>query len=175
MNFKEFESSFSEYLDSKRDCENHECIAFIRDDETGNALIVAHCTQDEAMMMIFVIARKLGITLKRLAYMCIAIDSDKDASRALEDLVKESNKKERLKKAIASVEKAKAATSVGKADIALDTSGNPDCNADKNNDESQKSESKKSPKNEDCDFDKCDEIADVISAVLMDVLKSLDD
>lgn len=171
MNFKEFKSSFSEYFDSKRDCENNECIAFIRDGETGNALIAAHCTQDEAMMMIFVIARKLGITLKRLAYMCIATDSDKDASRALEDIVKESNKKERLEKAIASVEKAMAATSVGKADIALDTSGNPDCNADKNNDESQKSESK----NEDCDFDECDEIEDVISAVLMDVLKLLDD
>lgn len=170
MNFKEFESSFSEYLDSKRDCENHECIAFIRDDETGNALIAAHCTQEEAMQMIFVIARKCGITLKELAYTCVAIDSDKDASRALEGLVKESNKQERLKKAIASVEKAKAATSVGKADIALDTSGNPDRNAYKNNDESQKS-----PKNEDCDFDKCDEIADVISAVLKDVLKSLDD
>lgn len=162
MNFKEFESSFSEYLDSKRDCENHECIAFIRDDETGNALIAAHCTRDEAMMMIFVIARKCGITLKELAYMCIAIDSDKDASRALEGLVKESNKQERLKKAIASVEKAKAATaSAGKADIASDNA--------KSSDESQKS-----PRDGEGDFDK-DEIADVISAVLMDVLKSLDD
>lgn len=162
MNFKEFESSFSEYLDSKRDCENHECIAFIRDDETGNALIAAHCTQDEAMMMIFVIARKCGITLKELAYMCIAIDSDKDASRALEGLIKESNKRERLKKAIASVEKAKAATaSAGKADIASDNA--------KSSDESQKS-----PRDGEGDFDK-DEIADVISAVLMDVLKSLDD
>lgn len=155
MNFKEFESSFSEYLDSKRDCENHECIAFIRDDETGNALIAAHCTQDEAMMMIFVIARKLGITLKRLAYMCIAIDNDKDASRALDGIVK------------ASVEKAKAATaSARKADIASDNA--------KNSDESQKSESQKSQKNDEGDFDK-DEIADVISAVLMDVLKSLND
>lgn len=162
MNFKEFESSFSEYLDSKRDCENHECIAFIRDDETGNALIAAHCTQDEAMMMIFVIARKCGITLKELAYMCIAIDSDKDASMALEGLIKESNKQERLKKAIASVEKAKAATaSAGKADIASDNA--------KSSDESQKS-----PRDGEGDFDK-DEIADVISAVLMDVLKSLDD
>ena len=162
MNFKEFESSFSEYLDSKRDCENHECIAFIRDDETGNALIAAHCTQDEAMMMIFVIARKCGITLKQLAYMCIAIDSDKNASRALEGLIKESNKQERLKKAIASVEKAKAATaSAGKADIASDNA--------KSSDESQKS-----PRDGEGDFDK-DEIADVISAVLMDVLKSLDD
>lgn len=162
MNFKEFESSFSEYLDSKRDCENHECIAFIRGDETGNALIAAHCTQDEAMMMIFVIARKCGITLKELAYMCIAIDSDKDASRALEGLIKESNKQERLKKAIASVEKAKAATaSAGKADIASDNA--------KSSDESQKS-----PRDGEGDFDK-DEIADVISAVLMDVLKSLDD
>lgn len=162
MNFKEFESSFSEYLDSKRDCENHECIAFIRDDETGNALIAAHCTQDEAMMMIFVIARKCGITLKELAYMYIAIDSDKDASRALEGLIKESNKQERLKKAIASVEKAKAATaSAGKADIASDNA--------KSSDESQKS-----PRDGEGDFDK-DEIADVISAVLMDVLKSLDD
>lgn len=162
MNFKEFESSFSEYLDSKRDCENHECIAFIRDDETGNALIATHCTQDEAMMMIFVIARKCGITLKELAYMCIAIDSDKDASRALEGLIKESNKQERLKKAIASVEKAKAATaSAGKADIASDNA--------KSSDESQKS-----PRDGEGDFDK-DEIADVISAVLMDVLKSLDD
>lgn len=162
MNFKEFESSFYEYLDSKRDCENHECIAFIRDDETGNALIAAHCTQDEAMMMIFVIARKCGITLKELAYMCIAIDSDKDASRALEGLIKESNKRERLKKAIASVEKAKAATaSAGKADIASDNA--------KSSDESQKS-----PRDGEGDFDK-DEIADVISAVLMDVLKSLDD
>ena len=161
MNFKEFESSFSEYLDSKRDCENHECIAFIRDDETGNALIAAHCTQDEAMM-IFVIARKLGITLKRLAYMFIAIDNDKDASRALDGIVKASNKQERLKKAIASVEKAKAATaSAGKADIASDNA--------KNSDESQKS-----PRDGEGDFDK-DEIADVISAVLMDVLKSLDD
>lgn len=162
MNFKEFESSFSEYLDSKRDCENHEYIAFIRDDETGNALIAANCTQDEAMMMIFVIARKLGITLKRLAYMCIAIDNDKDASRSLEGLVKESNKQERLKKAIASVEKAKAATaSAGKADIASDNA--------KSSDESQKSQ-----RDDEGDFDK-DEIADVISAVLMDVLKSLDD
>lgn len=157
MNFKEFESSFSEYLDSKRDCENHECIAFIRDDETGNSLIAAHCTQDEAMMMIFAIARKLGITLKRLAYMCIAIDSDKDASKALDNIVKASDKSEKIKKAIASVEKAKAT---------LD--------ADKNSDESQKSESHKSQKNDEGDFDK-DEIADVISAVLMDVLKSLDD
>lgn len=167
MNFKEFESSFSEYLDSKRDCENHECIAFIRDDETGNALIAAHCTQDEAMMMIFVIARKLGITLKRLAYMCIAIDNDKDASRALDGIVKASGKQEQLKKAIASVEKAKAATaSARKADIASDNA--------KNSDESQKSESQKSQKNDEGDFDK-DEIADVISAVLMDVLKSLND
>lgn len=152
MNFKEFESSFSEYLDSKRDCENHECIAFIRDDETGNALIEAHCTQDEAMMMILVIARKCGITLKELAFMCIAIDSDKDASRALEGLIKESDKQERLKKAIASA---------GKADIASDNA--------KSSDESQKS-----PRDGEGDFDK-DEIADVISAVLMDVLKSLDD
>ena len=162
MNFKEFESSFTKYLDSKRDCKNHECIAFIRDDETGEAFIAAHCTQDEAMMMFFVIARKLGITLKQLAYMCIAIDSDKNASKALEGLVKESNKQERLKKAIASVEKAKAATaSAGKADIAPDNA--------KNSDESQKSQ-----KDGEGDFDK-DEIADVISAVLMDVLKSLDD
>ena len=167
MNFKEFESSFSEYLDSKRDCENHECIAFIRDDETGDALVATHCTQEEAMQMIFVIARKCGITLKRLAYMCIAIDSDKDASRALDGIVKASSKQEQLKKAIASVEKAKAATaSVRKADIASDNA--------KNSDESQKSESQKSQKNDEGDFDK-DEIADVISAVLMDVLKSLND
>ena len=157
MNFKEFESSFSEYLNSKSGCENHKCIAYIRDDETSNALIAAHCTQEEAMQMIFVIARKCGITLKELAFMCIAIDSDKDASKALEGIVKESNKRERLKKAIASVEKAKST---------LD--------ADKNSDESQESESQKSKKNGECDFDK-DEIADVISAVLMDVLKSLDD
>lgn len=169
MNFKEFERNFSEYLDSKRDCENHECIAFIRDDETGDALVAAHCTQEEAIQMIFVIARKCGITLKRLAYMCIAIDSDKDASRALDGIVKASSKQEQLKKAIASVEKAKAATataSARKADIASDNA--------KNSDESQKSESQKSQKNDEGDFDK-DEIADVISAVLMDVLKSLDD
>lgn len=168
MNFKEFERNFSEYLDSKRDCENHECIAFIRDDETGDALVAAHCTQEEAIQMIFVIARKCGITLKRLAYMCIAIDSDKDASRALDCIVKASSKQEQLKKAIASVEKAKAATaSVRKADIASNNNA-------KNSDESQKSESQKSQKNDEGDFDK-DEIADVISAVLMDVLKSLDD
>ena len=157
MNFKEFERNFSEYLNSKSGCENHKCIAYIRDDETGDGLIAAHCTQEEAMQMIFVIARKCGITLKELAFMCIAIDSDKDASKALDGIVKASNKKERLKKAIASVEKAKAA---------LD--------ADKISDESQKSESQKYPKNDEGDFDK-DEIADVISAVLMDVLKSLDD
>ena len=157
MNFKEFERNFSEYLNSKSGCENHKCIAYILDDETGNGLIAAHCTQEEAMQMIFVIARKCGITLKELAFMCIAIDSDKDASRALEGIVKESNKQERLKKAIASVEKAKST---------LD--------ADKNSDESQKSESQKSKESDDGDFDK-DEIADVISAVLMDVLKSLDD
>ena len=157
MNFKEFESSFSEYLNSKRGCENYKCIAYIRDDETGGGLIAAHCTQEEAMQMIFVIARKCGITLKELAFMCIAIDSDKDASKALEGIVKASNKRERLKKEIASVEKAKST---------LD--------ADKNNDESKESESQKSKKNGDGDFDK-DEIADVISEVLMDVLKSLDD
>ena len=157
MNFKEFKSSFSEYLNSKSGCENHKCIAYIRDDETGNDLIAANCTQEEAMQMIFVIARKCGITLKELAFMCIAIDSDEDASKALEGIVKESNKQERLKKAIASVEKAKSM---------LD--------ADKNSDESQESESQKSKKNGECDFDK-DEIADVISAVLMDILKSLDD
>ena len=157
MNFKEFESSFSEYLNSKRGCENYKCIAYIRDDETGDGLIAAHCTQEEAMQMIFVIARKCGITLKELAFMCTAIDSDEDASKALEGIVKESNKQERLKKAIESVEKAKST---------LD--------ADKNSDESHKIESQRYPKNDEGDFDK-DEIADVISAVLMDILKSLDD
>lgn len=163
MNFKEFESSFLEYLDSKRDCENNKCIAFIRDGETGDALIVARCTQDEAMKMIFVIARKCGITLKELAYMCIAIDSNKDASKALEGLIKESNKQDRLKnkqdrlkKAIASIEKAKA------------TLNTPDPDADKNSDESQK-------KGDSDDEKTAEDIADVISAVLIDVLKSLDD
>ena len=157
MNFKEFERNFSEYINSKSGCDNHKCIAYIRDDETSEALIAAHCTQEEAMQMIFVIARKCGITLKELAYMCIAIDSDKDASKALENIVNASDKSERIKKEIASVEKVKSM---------LD--------ADKNSDESQESESQKSKKNGECDFDK-DEIADVISAVLMDILKSLDD
>lgn len=168
MNSKEFSKAFSEYFYEKGS--NRKLIAYIEDRDSDDGLLATRCTQDEAMQMIFVIARKCGITLKELAYMCIAIDSDKDASRALEGLIKESNKQERLKKAIASVEKAKASTaSAGKADIALDTSGNPDRNADKNNDESQKS-----PRDGEGDFDK-DEIADVISAVLMDVLKSLDD
>lgn len=168
MNFKEFSKAFSEYFDEKGS--NRKLIAYIEDKDSNDGLLATRCTQEEAMQMIFVITRKCGITLKELAYMCIAIDSDKEASRALEDLVKESNKQERLKKAIASVEKAKAATaSAGKADIALDTSGNPDRNADKNNDETQKS-----PRDGEGDFDK-DEIADVVSAVLMDVLKSLDD
>lgn len=157
MNFKEFASIFSEYLNSKSDCESHKCIACIRDDETSNAIIAAHCTQAEAMQMIFVIARKCGITLKELAYVCIAIDSDEEASKALDNIVKASDKSAKIKKAIASVEKAKA------------TLG-----SNKNIDESQKSESQKSQKNDDGDFDK-DEIADVISEVLMDVLKSLDD
>ena len=156
MNFKEFSKAFSEYFNDNDDC-NRKLIAYIEDKDSNDVLLASRCTQDEAMQMIFVIARKCGITLKELAFMCIAIDSDKDASRALECLVRESNKQERLKKAIASVEKAKAA---------LD--------ADKISDESQESESQKSKKNGEGDFDK-DEIADVISAVLMDVLKSLDD
>ena len=156
MNFKEFSKAFSEYFNDNDDC-NRKLIAYIEDKDSNDVLLASRCTQDEAMQMIFVIARKCGITLKELAYMCIAIDSDKDASRALECLVRESNKQERLKKAIASVEKAKAA---------LD--------ADKISDESQESESQKSKESDDADFDK-DEIADVISAVLMDVLKSLDD
>ena len=156
MNFKEFSKAFSEYFNDNDDC-NRKLIAYIEDKDSNDVLLASRCTQDEAMQMIFVIARKCGITLKELAFMCIAIDSDKDASRALECLVRESNKQERLKKAIASVEKAKST---------LD--------ADKNSDESQKSESQKSKESDDGDFDK-DEIADVISAVLMDVLKSLDD
>lgn len=159
MNSKEFSNAFSEYFDDKGS--NRKLIAYIEDRDSNDVLLATRCMQEEAMQMIFVIARKFGITLKELAYMCIAIDSDKDASMALEGLVKESNKQERLKKAIASVEKAKAATSVGKADIASDNA--------KNSDESQKS-----PRDGEGDFDK-DEIADVISAVLIDVLKSLDD
>lgn len=160
MNFKEFGNAFSEYFDDKGS--NRKLIAYIEDRDSNDVLLATRCTQEEAMQMIFVIARKCGITLKELAYMCIAIDSDKNASKALEGLVKESNKQERLKKAIASVEKAKATTaSARKADIAHDN--------DKSSDESQKSQ-----KNDEGDFDK-DEIADVISAVLMDVLKSLDD
>lgn len=159
MNFKEFSNAFSEYFDDKGS--NRKLIAYIEDGDSNDVLLATRCTQEEAMQMIFVIARKCGITLKELAYMCIAIDSDKDARRALEGLVKESNKQKRLKKAIVSVEKAKAAASVGKADIASDNA--------KNSDESQKS-----PRDGEGDFDK-DEIADVISAVLMDVLKSLDD
>lgn len=155
MNFKEFSNAFSEYFDEKGS--NRKLIAYIEDSDSNDVILATRCTQEEAMQMIFIIARKCGITLKQLAYMCIAIDSDKNASRALEGLIKESNKQERLKKAIANVEKAKAT---------LD--------ADKNSDESQKSESQKSQKNDEGDFDE-DEIADVISAVLMDVLKSLDD
>ena len=154
MNFKEFCKAFSEYFDEKDS--NRKLIAYIEDKDSNDALLATRCTQEEAMQMIFVIARKCGITLKQLAYMCIAIDSDKDASRALESLVKESNKQERLKKAIASVEKAKA------------TLNTPDPDADKNDDESQK-------KNDSDDGKIPDDIADVISAVLMDVLKSLDD
>ena len=156
MNFKEFSKAFSEYFNDNDDC-NRKLIAYIEDKDSNDVLLASRCTQDEAMQMIFVIARKCGITLKELAYMCIAIDSDEDASKALDGIVKESNKQERLKKEIASVEKAKSM---------LD--------ADKNSDESQKNESQKSKESDDCDFDK-DEIADVISAVLMDVLKSLDD
>ena len=156
MNFKEFSKAFSEYFNDNDDC-NRKLIAYIEDKDSNDVLLAAHCTQEEAMQMIFVIARKCGITLKELAYMCIAIDIDKDASNALDGILKASNKQERLKKAIASAEKAKST---------LD--------ADKNSDESQESKSQKSQKNDDVDFDK-DEIADVISAVLMDVLKSLDD
>ena len=155
MNFKEFDKAFSEYFDEKDS--NRKLIAYIEDNDSNDVLLATRCTQQEAMQMIFVIARKCGITLKELAFMCIAIDSDKDASRALECLVMESNKQERLKKAIASVEKANAALY-----------------ADKNSDESQKSESQKSKESDEVDFDK-DDIADVISAVLMDILKSLDD
>ena len=156
MNFKEFSKAFSEYFNDNDDC-NRKLIAYIEDKDSNDVLLASRCTQDEAMQMIFVIARKCGITLKELAFMCIAIDSDKDASRALEGIVKVSSKQERLKKAIASIEDAK---------VALDDA--------KNSDESQKSESQKSKESDDGDFDK-DEIADVISAVLMDVLKSLDD
>lgn len=156
MNFKEFSKAFSEYFNDNDDC-NRKLIAYIEDKDSNDVLLASRCTQDEAMQMIFVIARKCGITLKELAFMCIAIDSDKDASRALDGIAKSISKQERLKKAIASVEKAKST---------LD--------ADKNNDESKESESHKSKKNEEGDFDK-DEIEDVISAVLMDVLKSMDD
>ena len=156
MNFKEFSKAFSEYFNDNDDC-NRKLIAYIEDKDSNDVLLASRCTQDEAMRMIFVIARKCGITLKELAFMCIAIDSDKDASKALEGIVKESNKRERLKKAIASIEDAK---------VALDNA--------KSSDESQKSESQKSKESDDGYFDK-DEIADVISAVLMDVLKSLDD
>ena len=156
MNFKEFSKAFSEYCFDEND-NNRKLIAYIEDRDFNDVILATRCTQEEAMQMIFVIARKCGITLKELAYMCIAIDSDKDASKALEGLVKASEKQERLKKAIASVDKAKST---------LD--------ADKNSDESQEIESQKSYKNDDGDFDK-DEIADVISAVLIDVLKSLDD
>ena len=156
MNFKEFSKAFSEYFNDNDDC-NRKLIAYIEDRDSNDLLLASRCTQEEAMQMIFIIARKCGITLKELAYMCIAIDSDKDASKALEDIVKASDKSEKIKKAIASVEKAKSM---------LD--------ADKNSDESKKNESQKSKESDDGDFDK-DEIADVISAVLMDVLKSLDD
>lgn len=159
MNFKEFGKAFSEYFDEKGS--NRKLIAYIEDRDSNDVLLATRCTQEEAMVMIFIIARECGITLKELAYMCIAIDSDKNASKALEGLIKESNKQERLKKAIASVEKAKAATSVGKADIASDNA--------KGSDESQKS-----PRDGEGNFDE-DKIADVISSVLMDVLKSLDD
>lgn len=149
MNFNEFSKAFLEYFDEKGS--NRKLIACIEDGDSDNVLLATRCTQKEAMQMIFIIARKCGITLKELAYMCIAIDSDKDASRALEDLIKESSKEERLKKAIASVEKAKST---------LD--------ADKNSDESQEKD--------DSDDGKIpDDTADVISAVLMDVLKLLDD
>ena len=104
MNFKEFERNFSEYLNSKSGCENHKCIAYILDDEPSGDLIVAHCTQEEAIMMILVIARKCGIALKELAYMCIEIDSDEDARNALDNIVKESDKSAKITKAIASVE-----------------------------------------------------------------------
>ena len=156
MNFKEFSKAFSEYFNDNDDC-NRKLIAYIKDKDSKDVLLASRCTQEEAMQMIFIIARKCGITLKELAYMCIAIDSDKDASKALDNIVKASDKSEKIKKAIASLEKAK------------DT-----LDADKNSDESHESKSQKSKESDDADFDK-DEIADVISAVLMDVLKSLDD
>ena len=155
MNFKEFSNAFSEYFNEKY--RNRKLIAYIEDNDSNDVILATRCTQEEAMEMIFVIARKCGITLKELAYMCIAIDSDKDARNALDNIVKESDKSSKIKKSIARVEKAK------------DT-----LDADKRSDESHESKSQKSKESDDGDFDK-DEIADVISAVLMDVLKSLDD
>ena len=155
MNFKEFNKAFSEYFNEKYS--NRKLIAYIEDSDSNDVILATRCTQEEAMEMIFVIARKCGITLKELAYMCIAIDSDEDARNALDGIVKASKKRELFKKEIANAEKENSA---------LD--------ADKNSDESQKREYQKSTENDDGDFNK-DEIADVISAVLMDVLKSLDD
>lgn len=94
MNFKEFSKVFSEYFNENGGKGgNRKLIAYIEDRDSDGVLLATRCTQEEAMQMIFVIARKCGITLKELAYMCIAIDSNKDVSRALEGLVKESNKK----------------------------------------------------------------------------------
>ena len=153
MNFKEFNKAFSEYFNEKYS--NRKLIAYIEDSDSNDVILATRCTQEEAMEMIVVLARKCGITLKELAYMCIAIDSDEDARNALDGIVKASKKRELFKKEIANAEKENSA---------LD--------ADKNSDESQKREYQKSTENDDGDFNK-DEIADVISAVLMDVLKSL--
>lgn len=85
MNFKEFGKAFSEYFDEKG--RSRKLIAYIEDRDSNDVLLATRCTREEAMQMIFVIARKCDITLKQLAYMCIAIDSDKDASRALDDII----------------------------------------------------------------------------------------
>lgn len=99
-NLKDLEESVKNFWNDNDDFYGIVYVSNSDDAESGimNGVLAAHGEESEILSSIMIIAKQCGISLPRLAYMCIAIDNDDEASDSLENITATINGKKKDKK-----------------------------------------------------------------------------
>lgn len=94
-NLKELKDSVKNFWDGNDDFYGIVCVNKSKDAERGimNGILAAHGNEADILGSIMIIAKQCGISLSKLAYMCVAIDSNEKANDALESIIANINGK----------------------------------------------------------------------------------
>lgn len=98
-NLKDLKESVKNFWNDNDDFYGIVYVNNSKDAERGimDGVLAAHGEESEILCSIMIIAKQCGISLSQLAYMCIAIDSNDEASDALENIIATINDKKKDK------------------------------------------------------------------------------